>query len=133
MTSSSTMLASFFNLQPMELLILGALLLLIFGSRLPEVGKSLGRGIVEFKKGLKGIDEEVDHSARGTANPHAAQQQGQWAPPPPYPQQASALPPGTPAYPPYPAQAPHAYAQAAPQPGAQGAAGPGVAPGQPHA
>ncbi len=33
--------------------------LLIFGRRLPEVGKSLGRSIVEFKKGVKGIESEV--------------------------------------------------------------------------
>ncbi len=33
--------------------------LLIFGKRLPEVGKSLGKGIVEFKKGLKSVEEEV--------------------------------------------------------------------------
>jgi sec-independent protein translocase protein TatA len=39
------------------LLILG---LLIFGRRLPEVGRSLGRGIVEFKKGIKGVEDEVD-------------------------------------------------------------------------
>jgi len=37
----------------MVLLVLG---LLIFGRRLPEVGKSLGQGIKEFKRGLK--DEE---------------------------------------------------------------------------
>ena len=34
--------------------------LLLFGKRLPEVGRSLGKGIVEFKKGLKGIEEEVE-------------------------------------------------------------------------
>jgi sec-independent protein translocase protein TatA len=39
------------------LLILG---LLIFGRRLPEVGRSLGKGIVEFKKGIKGVEDEVD-------------------------------------------------------------------------
>jgi len=33
--------------------------ILIFGKRLPEVGKSIGKGIVEFKKGLAGIDEEI--------------------------------------------------------------------------
>ena len=33
--------------------------LLIFGKRLPEVGKSLGKGIVEFKKGLKGVEDEM--------------------------------------------------------------------------
>ncbi len=36
--------------------------LLIFGKRLPEVGKSLGRSIVEFKKGLKGVEEEINRS-----------------------------------------------------------------------
>src|SRR3982750_4760930 len=40
-------------------IIIGALGLLIFGKRLPEVGRSLGKGIVEFKKGLKGIEEDV--------------------------------------------------------------------------
>ena len=34
--------------------------LLIFGRRLPEVGRSLGRGIVEFKRGIKGIDDEIE-------------------------------------------------------------------------
>jgi sec-independent protein translocase protein TatA len=47
-----------------EGLIIGALGLLIFGKRLPEVGRSLGKGIVEFKKGLKGIDEEVEQVDR---------------------------------------------------------------------
>jgi TatA/E family protein of Tat protein translocase len=41
--------------------------LLIFGKRLPEVGKSLGKGIVEFKKGLQGIGDEVDQA--GTVPP----------------------------------------------------------------
>ena len=34
--------------------------LLIFGKRLPEVGRSLGKGIVEFKKGLKGVEDEIE-------------------------------------------------------------------------
>src|ERR1700736_3185401 len=43
-----------------EFLVIAAIGLLLFGKRLPEVGRSLGKGIVEFKKGLKGIDEEVE-------------------------------------------------------------------------
>ncbi len=43
-----------------ELLILAVIGVLIFGKRLPEVGRSIGKGIVEFKKGLAGVDEEVD-------------------------------------------------------------------------
>ncbi len=42
-----------------ELMVIGLVALLIFGRRLPEVGRSLGKGIVEFKKGLKDTTEEV--------------------------------------------------------------------------
>src|SRR3954447_6647136 len=48
-----------------EWLIIAGIGLLIFGKRLPEVGRSLGKGIVEFKKGLKGVEDEVaqvDHT-----------------------------------------------------------------------
>ncbi len=45
--------------QGAEWLVIGLIGLLIFGKRLPEVGKSLGKGIVEFKKGLKGVEDEV--------------------------------------------------------------------------
>jgi len=40
-----------------ELLIIGLLGVLIFGRRLPEVGRNVGRGIVEFKRGLSGLDD----------------------------------------------------------------------------
>ena len=43
-----------------DMLVILAIALLLFGKRLPEVGKSLGKGIVEFKKGLKGIDDEIE-------------------------------------------------------------------------
>src|SRR3954465_15552243 len=49
-----------FGLGPTELLIVGVIAVLLFGSRLPEVGRSLGKGIVEFKKGLNDIKNEVD-------------------------------------------------------------------------
>ena len=43
-----------------EILIIAVVGLLIFGKRLPEVGRSLGKGIVEFKKGLQGIEDDVN-------------------------------------------------------------------------
>jgi len=46
--------------QGAEWLFIAAAALLIFGKRLPEVGRSLGKGIVEFKKGLKGIEDDVE-------------------------------------------------------------------------
>lgn len=45
-----------------EMMIFGVIALLLFGKRLPEVARSLGKGIVEFKKGVKGIEEEIDGS-----------------------------------------------------------------------
>ena len=46
-----------------EFIVIAAIGLLLFGKRLPEVGRSLGKGIVEFKKGLKGIEEDVETSS----------------------------------------------------------------------
>ena len=43
-------------------LVLALLGVLIFGRRLPELGKSIGKGIVEFKKGLTGIEDEVKNA-----------------------------------------------------------------------
>jgi sec-independent protein translocase protein TatA len=51
------------NLGPLELLLVMGVAVLLFGKRLPEVGRSLGKGIVEFKKGLRGIEEEFDLTA----------------------------------------------------------------------
>lgn len=46
-----------------EWIILLVIGLLIFGRRLPEVGRSLGKSIVEFKKGIKGIEEEINEAS----------------------------------------------------------------------
>lgn len=47
---------------PMELLVIAIFGLLIFGKRLPEVGKSLGKSIVEFKKGLQGVEDDINNA-----------------------------------------------------------------------
>jgi sec-independent protein translocase protein TatA len=59
-------LAIFGNIGTMEILVLLLIGLLLFGSRLPEVGRSLGRGLMEFKKGLKGMQDQVDEIDRDT-------------------------------------------------------------------
>jgi sec-independent protein translocase protein TatA len=42
-----------------ELLILLAILLLVFGAkRLPQLGRSLGKGIRDFREGISGHDDE---------------------------------------------------------------------------
>ena len=51
-------LFAMFGIGTTELLILGGIILLLFGTRLPKVMRSLGEGIVEFKRGVQGIEED---------------------------------------------------------------------------
>lgn len=51
---------------PTQLIIVLVVVLLLFGNRLPSVMRSLGEGITEFKKGIKGDD--VD--GNGTIEDH---------------------------------------------------------------
>jgi len=56
-----------FGLGLQELLLLGLLLFLLFGARkLPDLGRSLGKGLVEFKKGLKGMEDEIEGTTAQT-------------------------------------------------------------------
>ena len=57
-----------------ELLIIGAIVLLLFGNRLPGVMRSLGQGITEFKKGIQGVEEEIDDAANSGASPTLCKQ-----------------------------------------------------------
>ena len=43
-----------------ELFVLGMIGLLLFGKRLPEVAKNLGKGLSEFKKGMSGFQDEIE-------------------------------------------------------------------------
>ncbi len=49
-----------------EWIIILIVALLIFGKRLPEVMKSMGKGIVEFKKGVKGVEDDVEETVEKT-------------------------------------------------------------------
>lgn len=67
---------------PWQLLIILIIALLLFGRRLPEVGRSLGRGIVEFRKGLHGIEREIDDAGRQEQLPPKQEQPFSAAKPP---------------------------------------------------
>ena len=44
----------------MEIVIIGAIILLLFGNRLPGAMRSLGRSVVEFKKGIRDDTQDGD-------------------------------------------------------------------------
>ncbi len=54
-----------------ELLIVAGIILLLFGKRLPGVMRSLGTSIVEFKKGIKGVEEEEGKTPHSNSQEHS--------------------------------------------------------------
>lgn len=53
-----------FGINPLYVLVLGLVCVLLFGNRLPSVMRSLGRSVVEFKKGVNGIEDEIDSTMK---------------------------------------------------------------------
>ncbi len=43
-----------------EWIVILVIALLIFGPRLPSVMRSMGKGIVEFKKGIRDVEDQVE-------------------------------------------------------------------------
>ncbi len=60
-----------FSPGPMELIIIAVIVLLLFGNRLPGVMRSLGKGVVEFKKGVSGVDDETPETPADKSNEQA--------------------------------------------------------------
>lgn len=46
-----------------ELLLIAFVILILFGHRLPSLMRSLGKGVVEFKKGINDISDEMEGSS----------------------------------------------------------------------
>ncbi len=57
---------------PMEMAIIGIIAVLLFGKRLPEVGRSLGRGLTEFKKGINGVEDEIKSATRVSSHSYSS-------------------------------------------------------------
>lgn len=55
----TVMIFGFFTPGPMEIVIICVVSVLLFGSQLPKVARSVGSAIPEFKRGLKGINDEI--------------------------------------------------------------------------
>jgi sec-independent protein translocase protein TatA len=55
----------FVPLSPLEIALIALLLVLFFSAkRIPEVGRSLGRGMREFKEAITGADSDEDEQER---------------------------------------------------------------------
>lgn len=55
-----------------EMIVIGIIALLLFGKRLPEVARSLGKGITEFKKGLRDIDTDSDRASYASSSNYSS-------------------------------------------------------------
>ena len=83
-TASPTL--ALFNLGGMEWVIILVIGLLLFGSRLPSVGRNIGKSITEFKKGMKDAQEDIQNEVNAplptgqsgqAARPQLSQEQQQ--------------------------------------------------------
>ncbi len=50
-----------------EMIVVALIALLLFGKRLPEVARSLGKGMREFKEGMSGFQNEFDSAYKSTS------------------------------------------------------------------
>jgi len=45
---------------PMETIVILVVLVLLFGRRLPEIARNMGKSLTEFKKGIKESEQELN-------------------------------------------------------------------------
>jgi sec-independent protein translocase protein TatA len=57
----------FLNLGTGEIIIVALVVLLLFGGKkIPELMKGLGKGIKNFKEGVKGVESDIENSVNDT-------------------------------------------------------------------
>ena len=54
-----------FGINHWELLIVLVIALVLFGHRLPTMMRSLGKSVTEFKKGVQGVEDDIDGAGSG--------------------------------------------------------------------
>lgn len=93
------------DISPSELMVVMVIAVLIFGKRLPDVARSMGKGLSEFRRGMRGLQDEITSAATGQSRPaqtvfhdDSDDTEESTAPrfvPPPRPQRAEPAQPGT--------------------------------------
>jgi sec-independent protein translocase protein TatA len=51
--------------------VLGIIAVVLFGRKLPDVAKSLGKSVVEFKKGMRGLEDGLDDIGNASSAPRS--------------------------------------------------------------
>ncbi len=59
-----------------EIIIIVVVMLLVFGNRIPEVMRSLGRGVTQFKKGIRDTEDEIRKEIESAAPPEDSDAKG---------------------------------------------------------
>lgn len=64
-----------FGMGPWEILVILLIALLLFGAkRIPEIAQGLGKGITEFKRAVRDVQGEIEHSVDPGPSNNTAQQ-----------------------------------------------------------
>lgn len=59
-----------FDLGMQELIVVFVVALIVFGpKKLPELGRTLGKGVAELKKALSGVKDQIDEEVREVKEP----------------------------------------------------------------
>ena len=67
-----------FGLGMQEILLLLLLGVLLFGRKLPDIGRSLGKTVIEFKKGFAGMEDEINSAASTRTRRSWTTGRGKW-------------------------------------------------------
>ena len=64
------------GITPVAWIVIAIVAVVLFGNRLPSVMRSLGRSVVEFKKGVAGIEDDIDEAVRSADDKVKADKKG---------------------------------------------------------
>jgi len=81
------------NLSASEIAIILVIGLLLFGPKLPQVGRSLGKALTEFKRGLKGLEDDFEKAQRDADRELDEEERLKKIGPPPEPPPSPTSPP----------------------------------------
>lgn len=58
-------------MSPTTMMIVGIIAVLVFGKRLPDMARTVGKGWAELQRGLQGIQNEITSAVNGDGQPAA--------------------------------------------------------------